>query len=69
MNLGAKVKALRSERGWSQKELSRRAKVRPALLSELESGHKTDTTGSVLVRLAAALGCTVDYLAGVYDGR
>jgi len=52
MTLGEKVKALREARGWSQAELARAGAVRQALLSELESGRKEDTTGSVLRRLA-----------------
>jgi len=68
MTLGEKIKALREARGWSQQELARRAKVRPALLSELEGNKKEDTTGSVLRRLARTLGVTMDYLGGMYNG-
>ena len=68
MTLGTKLKALREARGWSQHELSRRARVRQALLSELESGKKEDTTGSVLRRLARALYVSVDYLLSTYNG-
>jgi len=68
MTLGEKVKALRVARGWSQNELSRRAHVRQALLSELELGKKEDTTGRVLRRLARALNVSVDYLVGMYNG-
>jgi len=67
MTLGEKVKALREQRGWSQRELSRRAQVRQSLLSELELNKKMDTTGSVLRRLAQALGVSMDYLGGVYN--
>jgi transcriptional regulator with XRE-family HTH domain len=67
VTLGEKIKALREARGWQQQELARRARVRQALLSELESGKKTDTTGSVLGRLAWALGVSVDYLIGLYN--
>lgn len=64
MTLGEKIKDLREARGWSQHELSRRARVRQALLSELELGKKTDTTGQNLRRLAEALKVSVDYLLG-----
>jgi transcriptional regulator with XRE-family HTH domain len=67
MTLGEKVKALREQRGWSQRELSRRAKVRQSLLSALELNKQTDTTGAVLRRLATTLGVSMDYLGGVYD--
>ena len=62
MTLGEKLKDLREARGWSQSELARQARVRQALLSELESGRKADSTGSVLRRLAEALKVSVDYL-------
>jgi transcriptional regulator with XRE-family HTH domain len=68
MTLGERIKLVRDQRGWNQQELARRAHVRPALLSELESGRKIDTTGSVLRRLAHTLGVTVDYLVGMYNG-
>lgn len=66
MTLGERLCQLRMARGWSQKDLARRAHVRQALLSELESGKKQDTTGQVLARLANALHVGVDYLLGRY---
>ena len=68
MTLGEKLKTLRAQHGWSQRDLAERAQVRQALISYLESGKQADTTGANLRKLAAALGCTVDYLAGVYNG-
>ena len=68
MTLGEKIRQLRERRGWSQRELAQRARVRQALLSALESGRQQDTTGSVLRRLALTLGCTTDYLTGMYNG-
>jgi transcriptional regulator with XRE-family HTH domain len=68
MTLGEKIRALRTARRWSQRDLAARSGVRQALISYLESGKQDDTTGANLRKLAAALGCTVDYLAGVYNG-
>ena len=68
MSLGEKLKTLRQQRGWSQRDLAARARVRQALISHLESGKQADTTGSNLRKLASVLGVTVDYLAGVYNG-
>jgi transcriptional regulator with XRE-family HTH domain len=68
MTLGEKIRAERVKRGWSQHELSRRAKVRQALLSALETGKQADTTASVVRRLAMTLGVTMDYLGGMYNG-
>ena len=67
MSLGQKLRQLREKRGWSQNELSRQTGVRQALLSELESDKKRDTTGQALKHLARALGVSVDYLVGMYD--
>ena len=67
MTIGDRIRQARERHGWSQNELSRRAGVRQALLSELESGKKRDTTGDVLRRLALVLGVTVDYLVGMYE--
>ena len=64
MTLGTKLKALRTQRQWSQRECARQAGVRQTLLSELESGKKHDTTGRVLRRLAETLHVSVDYLVG-----
>lgn len=67
MTLGEKLKALRAQRGWSQRELAERSLVRQSLISLLESGRQADTTSRNVRRLAQALGVTVDYLAGVYN--
>ncbi len=67
MTLGTRIKRERERHGWSQTELSRRAQVRQALLSELESGRRTDTPTRVLRALARTLGVSMDYLAGLYD--
>ena len=67
MPLGDRLKRERERKRWSQNELSRLSGVRQALISELESGKKRDTTGSVLKRLARTLGVTMDYLGGMYE--
>lgn len=67
MSLGSRIKRERERKGWSQNELSRLSGVRQALISELESEKKQDTTGYVLRRLARTLGVTIDYLAGMYE--
>jgi transcriptional regulator with XRE-family HTH domain len=67
MPLGDRLKRERERKRWSQNELSRLSGVRQALISELESGKKRDTTGLVLKRLARTLGVTMDYLGGMYE--
>jgi transcriptional regulator with XRE-family HTH domain len=65
MTIGEKIRKLRQQRHWLQQELAERSGVRQALISELEQGRKTDTTGTNLRKLAVALGVSLDYLAGL----
>ena len=67
MTLGDRIKRERERHGWSQNELSRRAKVRQAQLSEVESGKRHDMMASILGRIARSLGVSMDYLQGLYD--
>jgi len=67
MTLGERLKQLRTLRGWSQRELARQSGVQQSLLSDLETGKQSDTSGAALASLARSLGTTVDYLAGMYD--
>ena len=66
MTLGEKSKWLHDERRWTQQALAQRAGVRQALISDLEQGRKTDTTGTNLGKLAWALGVSIDDLTGLY---
>jgi transcriptional regulator with XRE-family HTH domain len=65
--LGQRIKQARERKGWSQRELARQAGVRHAIISELETGKKTDTVGTILKRLARTLGVSVDYLVGTFE--
>lgn len=60
--LGQRLRGRRERLGWSQSELARRAGVQQAQVSMLEAGKRANPTGSILVALAAALGCTMDAL-------
>lgn len=46
----------------SQYELSKRAKLTPAYINNLESGARTNPSVNVLIKLAEALECTIDDL-------
>jgi transcriptional regulator with XRE-family HTH domain len=59
--LGARIKALRTERGLRQNELAQKAKLTPSLLSQIESGKLTPSLHT-LGRLAAALGVPIGAL-------
>ena len=60
--LALRIKELRAARGWSQRELSRRAEVRQATVSHLESRNVKTVDLSILERIAKALGCDPGYL-------
>lgn len=64
MTLGARVKSLRSLRGLSQNQLAKRVGVKQASLSRLEAGISNTIRGDNAVRLAQALGVSLDYLMG-----
>ena len=65
--LGQRIRQARERKGWSQRALARQAGVRHAIISELETGKKTDTIGVILKRLARALGVSVDFLLGTFE--
>ena len=60
-SLGSRIVKLRTERGWTQRELARRAGLRPARLSTLESGTKRPNLEE-LARLAEVLDSRMDEL-------
>ena len=68
-SLGGRVRDCRKARGWTQKELAGDADISITFLSELENDHRAPGAG-VLLRLADALGVSLDYLVrGVGDER
>ena len=66
--LALRIKELRNAKGWSQRELARRAKVRQATVSHLESGNVKTVDLSILEKIAKVLGCDPGYLI-VKKGR
>jgi transcriptional regulator with XRE-family HTH domain len=65
--IGEKITARRQQLGWSQTDLAQKIGISPSRISEFESGLKTDCNLSTAKRLARALGCSIDYLAGTWD--
>lgn len=51
-----KIKEARTERGYTQEELARRANVSRATIAGLESGTTVVTTTETLIKIANALG-------------
>jgi transcriptional regulator with XRE-family HTH domain len=58
---GTRVKQLRKEHGWSQKQLAGQLDIRFQLLNKYEGGQHIPPA-ETLIKLADALGTTVDYL-------
>ena len=67
--LGRRIAACRVVRGWTQKRLAEQAGISVPFLSDLEN-DKRSIGAAPLVRLADALGASLDYLLkGIeYDG-
>lgn len=61
ISLGARIKELRKDRAWSQRDLSARANVSQTRLSKYENGTHQAPLGA-LMRIAHALALPVDAL-------
>lgn len=59
--LGARIAALRKEKGLSQAELARRLKVSPSAIGMYEQGRR-EPSGQTLVAMAELFGVSTDYL-------
>jgi len=69
MTMGERIVYLRKKKGWSQAELARQAAIGQSTLHGYESGTRAARGMSVdvAIRLARALGVSVDYLGGMYE--
>ena len=59
--LGARIKALRNERGLQQRQLAEKAGLTPSMVSQIESGRLTPSLPT-LGKVAAALGVAIGSL-------
>ncbi len=53
---GGKIRALREQHGWTQKDLALKSRVDQSLISALETDRKEDVRFSTMMALAGALG-------------
>lgn len=53
---GARLRAMREQKGWVQTELAYEAEIEPGYVSRLELG-KAGPSLEVIISIAAALGC------------
>lgn len=64
--LGARIKALRLERDWTQSELARLSGISQSNINLIESGTRTDIKYDTIVGIARAFRISTDELLG-YD--
>lgn len=66
MTLGARIRSLRKELGYSQAELARKLKMSPAQLYRYENGRGNPSV-VILYQIASALDASVDFLISGHD--
>lgn len=64
-SIGELIGDLRRNKGWSQKELAKRAGVTESTLSRIESGITKQVDATALGKIAKALNTSTDYLLGL----
>jgi transcriptional regulator with XRE-family HTH domain len=62
--LKMRLRRLREAKGWTQVELAKKARVTQAFISQLEAGTKPTPSVVHILRIAKALGVTVEELVG-----
>jgi transcriptional regulator with XRE-family HTH domain len=67
MPFGSRMRTRRLQMGLSQEELSHRTGIPVARLSEFELGVRTGMTLNTALKLARALGMSLDALAGTWE--
>ena len=60
-SVGERIKARRSELGWTQDDLARRAGISKSFLSDLENDRRSVSAANLL-EIAKVLGYSMDYL-------
>ena len=66
--LSDSVKKLRKSKGWSQQKLAEKAGLSFNTVSKIEQGFAKQPTMQTLIKLADALGITLDRLVGRKKG-
>lgn len=67
--LGNYIASLREEKGWSQRELARRADVSFAQIQRIESGETESPGVQILVNISQTLNVPVINLINVFMGK
>jgi transcriptional regulator with XRE-family HTH domain len=64
-NIAPRVERLRKDKGWTKRELARRARVNETHVYKICAGLRPRIEAETVRRLAHALGTTTDYLLGM----
>ncbi len=64
MNISNNLKKLRKERGWTQKQLAKKANVYYAMIFKIEQNFSKEPTIQTVAKIADALNVSVDMLIG-----
>ncbi len=65
--IGARVRQRRNQLGWSTRGLADKAGCSQTAIVDYENERRPNISGDILIRLAAALGVSADYLLGKTD--
>jgi transcriptional regulator with XRE-family HTH domain len=65
--MGARVEKMRLKRHWELQDLVRATGISYQSLWRIERGLHKDPGVFTAAKIAKALGCSVDYLAGLYE--
>lgn len=68
IDFGERLKALRTQKGWSQRELARRINRSANIVWRLEANLQQPTL-DILLSFAALFNVSLDYLGGLKDKR
>jgi transcriptional regulator with XRE-family HTH domain len=70
MKLGELIAIARECKGWTLRDMERETGISNALISQIEHGHVKDPGFSTVIRMARALGMSLDRVAGtVFNPR
>lgn len=61
---GDRMRLEREAQGWSKRALARHSQVDIGWISRVENGERHNFSWAVAIRIAEALGVSLDYLAG-----
>jgi transcriptional regulator with XRE-family HTH domain len=66
-SLGKRVEKMRTRRRWELQDLATATGVSYQSLWRIERGQQGEPGAFTLAKIAKALGCSVDYLVGLYE--